>query len=96
MDKEPEPRLPSLDPEHTDKGEKKGSGGGKRDDDDDDDDDDDRDPGDPTTRKKKGGKYQTEEKIPDEELGADVTICPRCKLDQKNPYKADHTCEEIS
>ena len=63
---------------NTDKGGKKGSSGGKRKDDDDGDDD-----GDPTTRKKKAGKYQAEEKILNEELGSDVTICPRCILDQK-------------
>ena len=97
---EPEPRLPSLNPD--DGGRSKGSGGsgsaskkrkdkGKDDDDDDDDDDNEddveRDPSDPTTRKKKGGKYQAEEKIPDEELGQDITICPRCKIDQKTHTK---------
>ena len=94
LESQPEPRLPSLDPDN--EATRKGSGGGgsaskkrkdkDKDDNDDDDDDDDgveRDPADPTTRKKKGGRYQSEEKIADEELGRDVTICPRCKLDQK-------------
>ena len=98
MEGQPEPRLPSLNPD--DGGRSKGSGGGgsaskkrkekEKDDDDDDDDDEDgveRDPSDPTTRKKKGGKYQPEEKIPDEELGHDITICPRCKVDQKTHTK---------
>ena len=43
-----------------------------------------RDPADPTTRKRKGGKYQAEEKIPDEELGKDVTVCPKCGEDKKS------------
>ena len=90
LQNEPEPPLPSLpDPDNIPTPSKrgKGSSGSKRrrkdDDDDDDDDDDERDPADPTTRKQKGGKYQGEEKISEEELGHDVTVCPRCKTDQK-------------
>ena len=41
-----------------------------------------RDPGDPTTRKKKGSVYEAEKEFLYEELGDDVTVCPRCKLDQ--------------
>ena len=83
LDAAPEPRLPSLDPNSVDKGGKKGFGSSKRRDDDDDDDDD-GDPGYPTIRMKKGGKYQAEEKIPEEELGTDVTVCPWCKMNQKH------------
>ena len=92
LEKEPEPRLPSLDPDAGSRSASKPSAGSKRkdngkggddDDDNDDDEDDDRDPADPTTRKKKGGKYQAEEKIPDEELEGDVTVCPRCGRKEK-------------
>ena len=98
LEGEPEPRLPSLQPHSGSQSRKSGPGGdgrkrkGDNDDDDDNDDDNDddddntgvvRDPADPTTRKKKGGKYQAEEKIPDEELGDDVTVCPRCKREEK-------------
>ena len=102
LDTQPEPRLPTLNPDDpgVSRGTGTGSGGsrnrkddkgddGNGDDDDDDDNNDgeERDPSDPTTRKKKGGKYQAEEKIPDEELGVDVTICLRCKIDQKTHTK---------
>ena len=43
-----------------------------------------RDPSDPKTRKRKGGKFAAEEKIPEQELSRDVTVCPRCKIDKKS------------
>ena len=41
-----------------------------------------RDPGDPTTRKKGGSVYEAEKDFLPEELGNDVSVCPRCHLDQ--------------
>ena len=41
-----------------------------------------RDPGDPKTRKKGGGVFEGEKEITPEELGPDVTKCPRCHLEQ--------------
>ena len=41
-----------------------------------------RDLGDPTTRKKGGSVYEPEKEFLPEELGDDVSVCPRCHLDQ--------------
>ena len=41
-----------------------------------------RHPGDPTTRKKGESVYEAEKEFQPEELGNDVSVCPRCHLDQ--------------
>ena len=93
------PRFPSLDPDAV---RKKGSGSGRGDRRDDD--GDDRggggvvvgDPKDPRTRVKKGGEYEPEKEIGEDEIGDNATVCPRCKLDQKNTLQIDVTHKEVS
>ena len=41
------------------------------------------DPKDPKTRKKRGGEFEPEKEFGENEIPDDMSVCPRCKVDQK-------------